>query len=57
MKLVLRKKDEKQKDNVVNSIKYTDMPLDYLRDEYPEIYNEIIRKYKGVDSYIYMRNM
>lgn len=60
MKLMLRKKEtESEAQNQVESkqISYTDLPLDYLRDEYPEIYNQVARKYKAVDSYIYIRNI
>ncbi|WP_187152702.1 hypothetical protein [Acidianus manzaensis] len=56
MRLALKRKvDDKQKESY--NPQYTDMPLEYLKDEYPEVYNEIIRKYKAVDSYVFMRNM
>lgn len=56
MKLELVKKKEENKENV-NSISYTDLPLDYLRDEYPQVYQNIAKRYKAVDSYIYIRNI
>lgn len=54
MKLLIKKNNNKKETLPVS---YIDLPLEYLRNEYPEIYNAIIKKYKAVDSYLYIRSI
>jgi len=55
MKAVLLSK--KEVNNVEVPVNYTDMPLEYLKAEFPEVYESIMRSRRVVDGYIYMRNM
>jgi hypothetical protein len=55
MKTVLINKKERR--DIEYPVNYTDMPLDYLKDEFPEVYKSIIRSRKFTDQYIYMTVM